>query len=105
MGVWVSLNEENEEVFDADITHNLSLMAEDAGIYQAIWHPEEIGATHAKDISALVKAGLEKLKSDPKHFKKFNASNGWGKYEDFVSWVEEYLKALEEYPEAEIGIA
>ena len=27
-------------VFDANITHNLGKMAGEAGIYEALWHPE-----------------------------------------------------------------
>ena len=31
------------EVYSANITHNLGLMAEEAGIYQPLWRPEELG--------------------------------------------------------------
>lgn len=33
-------------------------------------------------------------------YKKFDSPNGWGTYEHFVSFVEEYLEALEKYPNA-----
>lgn len=40
------------------------------------------------------------MKARPKHYEKFNSSNGWGMYEHFVPFIEEYLKALKEYPES-----
>jgi hypothetical protein len=40
------------------------------------------------------------MKARPKHYEKFNSSNGWGMYENFVPWIERYLEALKEYPES-----
>ena len=92
-------------VYDANITHNLNRMAKEAGIYEACWRPEEIGATHARDLIPLLRRGLRKLVEDPEHFKQFNASNGWGLYEHFVTWVSEYLRACEEHPYATIRVS
>ena len=92
-------------VFDANITHNLGKMANEAGIYNACWSPETIDAKQAKDIIPFLERGLADLKSRPEHFKQFDAPNGWGKYVDFVPWVEKYLAACKEDPEAEIEIS
>lgn len=97
--------ETQECLFSANVTHNLNKMAGEAGIYQALWRPEEIGATRAKDIIEIVSQGLAKLKADPNRFTPFNPANGWGSYEQFVPWVEEYLAALKENPEAEIQVS
>lgn len=35
------------EVCALNITHNLGRMAKEAGIYQHLWRPEEIGVTKA----------------------------------------------------------
>lgn len=94
-----------EEVYWANITHNLGKMADEAGIYYACWRPEEIGVTKACHLAPLLREGLEKLKADPGRFEKFNASNGWGLYEHFVPWVEKYLEACEENPEAEVRVS
>lgn len=93
---------ETEILYSANITHNLGKMASKAGIYEALWRPEEIGAKYAKDIIDLVEKGLKDLKARPKYFEKYDSPNGWGMYEHFVPFVEEYLNALKEYPEAEI---
>lgn len=105
MSLDVDLIHEGEVVYWANITHNLAKMATEAGIYKALWRPEEIGATKASDLIERVEAGLKKLKADPAYFAQFNASNGWGLYEHFVPWVSKYLQALKEYPEAAIKVS
>jgi hypothetical protein len=92
-------------VYTSNITHNLGKMADEAGIYQHLWRPEEIGITKASELIYPLTEGLAKLKADPEHFKQFNAANGWGLYEHFVPFVEEYLKACIENPESEIEVS
>lgn len=96
---------EQEYVYSANITHNLGKMAMKAGLYGALWEPEQIGAVKAGDIIHVLTVGLAKLKADPAYFKTFDAPNGWGTYENFVPWVERYLEACKEYPEAEISVS
>lgn len=97
--------EDDEQVYWANITHNLGKMAGEAGIYQALWRPEEIDAKYAKDIIEVVEKGLANLKAKPEYFEQFNSPNGWGMYKHFVPFVEKYLEALKEYPDAEIYIS
>jgi hypothetical protein len=113
-------------VYDANITHNLGRMAQEAGIYLALWSPGEMKApdqskaiqalwrdkqyadaraleaklpvVYASDLIPVLRDGLAKLKADPAHFEKFNAENGWGLYEHFVPFVERYLAACEANP-------
>ena len=94
----------DEEVFEANITHNLTRMASEAGIYKHLWRPEELNITKAKDLIKPLTDGLKDMKSRPDHYKKFNADNGWGVYNDFIPWIEKYLEACIEYPEATIYI-
>lgn len=96
---------ETELVYDCNITHNLTPMASEAGIYEALWRPEEINATKASDIIDLLESGLSKMKANRKHFEYFNASNGWGTYSTFVPFVEKYLEACKEYPNAIIEVS
>lgn len=117
-----TFKDEVDEVYWANITHNLGTMAREAGIYEALWRPyrlkpnynipegdhkaeykfEEDNPSVAKDIIDVLEKGLADLKSRPEHFEKFNASNGWGLYKHFVPFVEEYLAACKEHPDAEI---
>ena len=94
--------EDDEQVYWANITHNLSRMADEAGIYEALWRPKEIGKTKASGIIELLEKGLADLKARPEHFETFNSPNGWGMYEHFVPFVEKYLEACKDYPDAVI---
>lgn len=94
--------DETNEVYSANITHNLGKMADEAGVYYALWRPEEKGWKLAKDIIEPLEQGLKNLEDNPDRFKQFNPENGWGSYEGLVEFVKNYLTACKEYPEAEI---
>ena len=92
-------------VFDANITHNLNEMAEQAGIYEYLWHPEKIGIKTAGELVVPLIKGLKIMMVNPTHFKKYDSPNGWGTYEDFVPWIKRYLDACKENPDAEIEVS
>lgn len=94
---------EAEQVYWANITHNLGEMAKAADIYNELWRPDENGIEVAKQLIEPLFAGLGRLKADPEKFKVFNASNGWGLYENFVPFVEKYLAACIENPDAAVS--
>lgn len=92
------------EVYSANITHNLVPMAEEAGIYQHLWRPDEIGITKAAELILPLSAGLLLLEQNPERFKAFDSPNGWGRYEHFVPFVRHYLEACEANPDAEVTV-
>jgi hypothetical protein len=96
--------EEKREFYNANITHNLNVMAKDAGIYMEIWRPEEINISKAEQLIVPLTKGLALLKSDPKRFKKLEPKNKWGTYKNFVPWVEAYLHACNQYPKATVEV-
>lgn len=96
---------EKPAAYSANITHNLNTMAMAAGIYKELWRPDEINITHAHQLIEPLSKGLELLKKYPDYFSQFNASNGWGLYEHFVPFVEEYLTACKENSEAKIEVS
>jgi len=105
LDVYLESGEPNEEsLFWGNITHNLTAMADAAGIYQCLWRPIENGMVRAKDLLQPLTDGLAAMRIDPEKFKAFNAKNGWGTYDQFVPWIEEYLKACKENPDALIEI-
>lgn len=93
------------EVYWGNITHNLGSMAAAAGIYKHLWRPEEIPITRAKELIEPLEAGLKLLKDEPNTFRKFNSPNGWGTYEGLVRFVEEYLAACKENPDARVSVS
>jgi len=117
-----TLEPQREEVYGANITHNLGKMAGEAGIYEALWRPyqlkegynipeddydaeyefEEANPVRAHEIIEIIEKGLADMKARPKHYEKFNSPNGWGMYHNFVPWIEKYLKALKEFPESQV---
>jgi len=117
-----TLEPRTEEVYSANITHNLGKMAGEAGIYEALWRPhrlkpgydileddhraewayEDANSVKAHEIIEIIEKGLEDLRARPNHYKQFNSSNGWGMYENFVRFVDKYLIALKEFPEAQV---
>lgn len=117
-----TLEPQREFLYTSNITHNLGKMAAEAGLYEALWRPyqlkpgynipeddhdaeyeyEEANPVRAHEIIDIIEKGLEDMKARPKHYEKFNSSNGWGMYHNFVPWIEEYLKALKEFPETQV---
>ena len=95
---------DQQNVFDANITHNLGEMAREAGIYQCLWRPIENYKFQAKDIIEDLEKGIVRLKESPEFYKTFNSPNGWGMYHHFLPWCERVLEACKEYPEATISI-
>ncbi len=92
-------------IYQDNITHNLNKMAKEAGIYQHLWHPEELGITRAGELIDALRAGLELLESDPKRFMKLNPENGWGSYDGLCRFVHSYLNACRENPDAEVVVS
>lgn len=113
-----------DTIFDASTTHNLNKMADEAGIYEAIWRPyqlreeyndswdhkeedefaEEI-VTKAYELIPFLEKGYEDMKARPEHYKKFNAENGWGLYNNFLPWVRRYLDACKGNPDAIVEVS
>ena len=107
LDIYLQYNNDGNDtiVYDSNITHNLGKMASKAGIYEALWEPEVRGWLYAKDIIEVLQVGLKNLKAKPKYYKKFNSPNGWGVYEHFVPFVENYLDACLKYPNARIDVS
>ena len=93
------------EVFDANITHNLNRMADEASIYECLWRPEEVGIEKAAGLIEPLRSGIALMESDPDRFRKLDAENGWGTYDQFLPWLRRYLLACEENPDAEVMVS
>jgi hypothetical protein len=118
-------NETNEDsVFWANITHNLTEMADEAGVYEALWRPyrlkngyvktdnyeEELRFEDSQVVLALeiinpLREGLHKLKIDASEYEKFNPENGWGSRVGLVEFIEKYLNACYENQDAVIKVS
>lgn len=93
---------EAKEVFDVNITHNLSEMAEACGLYDCMWGSEP---RKAWECIAPLRKGIEELKSDFVKYSKYNSDNGWGNYHDLLRVAKEFLTACETYPQADVSVS
>ena len=92
-------------IYRSNITHNLGDMARVAGLYDYLWHPEDHEITKAAQLIQPLREGLERLRNKPDFFERFNPKNGWGTYKSFVQFVELYLKACQEDPDAAVKVS
>ena len=90
-----------DAVYDTQFTYNFREMAEKAGIYEPCFNPDKY--TKAGDMVRELTNAILKLNTDPSYFKKFNAPNGWGTYEQFIRIVRDYRDMCEKYPDASIS--
>ena len=90
-------------LFSANITHNLGRLAEEAGVYLAVWRPEEAGINQAGQLIEPLSKAIELLKREPDRFRQFNAANGWGTYDQFLPWLQSYLDACLQHPTATVS--
>lgn len=77
-------------------------MADKAGLYEVLWRPEEVGITHAHQLLVPLSQGLQRLLAAPDDYRIFNPENGWGNYEQLVSFVQQYLIACVNNPNATV---
>ena len=93
------------EVYNANITHNLGKMAQEAGLYTVLWRPEELGFKKAQKLIPPLVVGLIRLKREPERFASYNPSNGWGDYAGLVGFIENYLAACRAFPDADVRVS
>ena len=103
------------EFFNGGTTHNLIEMAEQAGLYNAIWRPYKLfnlsddeeysREIFAKNLIDALQLGYDKLLNNPSYYIQYNSSNGWGTYDNFISFVERYLSACKKYPLAIVDVS
>ncbi len=77
-------------------------MAKEVGLYEVLWRPEEIGITTASQMIVPLEKAIDELVANPDKYKAFNPPNGYGSYEDFVSFCQAVLHNCREYPDAVI---
>lgn len=92
-------------IYSNGITHNLVPMAQKLGIYKHLWRPEEIGIKTAGELIEPLREAVKKMRRRPEFFRKFDSPNGWGKYADFLLFLERLLNACELNPDCTIAVS
>lgn len=94
----------SQTLFSANITHNLTGMAEKAGIYEVLWRSEENGITKAAQLVEPLYQAILRMKVDPESYRALNAENSWGTYEQFLPWLERLYSACMANPNATVSV-
>tara|TARA_R100000935_G_C2821892_1_gene160208 strand:- start:1110 stop:1430 length:321 start_codon:yes stop_codon:yes gene_type:complete len=100
MSLDIDLIEYGESMWSGNMTHNLNKIAIEAGVYECIWRPDEIGVKYARDNISNLRFALGIFYSKYDELKKLNPSNGWGDIDGLIEVTQDFLKACMEYPEA-----
>lgn len=95
LDIWLNTGD-GTEAASKNITHNLSEMWREAGVYSALYDSE---GKSAKDVLPTLEAGLKKMLAEPKRFEEYNSPNGWGLYKYAVPWLIELIAEFKKYPE------
>ena len=90
------IDDKGKLIYERNITHNLNVMAKEAGIYECLLRPDEHGITHARQIIDPLSAGVSMMATQKRRFEEFNSPNGWGLWEHFIPFCADYLQACRE---------
>lgn len=82
------------------VTHNLGKMAQELGIYEYLWRPEEVGVVQAKQLIKPLGVAIDNIRDRKAHYRTFNPPNGFGTMDGFIDFMIDYLKACRTYPNA-----
>ena len=94
-----------EYYYDANITHNLNKIAQNCGLYVALWRPENLNYKYARDLIAPLTEGIKRLTENLDTLRQYEPKNGWGTAENLLSFACEYRIACELHPDAEISVS
>ena len=84
MSYWVSVQPDVEypEMFDRNLTYNVKVMLNRAGI-----HPWVLDGLTVKDVRPVIENAYMVMFDNPDYFRRFEAPNGWGTYESTMSVI------------------
>jgi hypothetical protein len=102
LDIWLTKNVPTT-VYDCNITHNMTDMAAAAGIYRALWRPEEVNIFTAAELHDAIEQGWIDMINNPEKYEKYNPPNGWGDYYGFMSFLNKLIAACREHPDATVG--
>lgn len=80
-------------------------MAREAGIYLALWHPDDAGVRSAADLAEKLEPAVDLMRNDQARFRAYDSQNGWGTYDQFLPWLEQLLNACRENSDARIEVS
>lgn len=89
-------------VFDGSITHNLTDMAKELGIYNMLWRNSETSFSYGGTMVEALRNAIKQMLENEGYYKEFNPKNGWGTYVDFLEFLKNLLISCVIYPLSEV---
>lgn len=86
--------------YGASLPQSLIPMARAAGLYEVLWTPAQAGIHRAGDLRQPLRSGWGTLRLEEKRCRIVTPAEGWGTYEELVTFVRELLMACQRTPEA-----
>lgn len=106
MSLDVYLEDDNGKVlYWRNITHNLTKMANTAGIYECLWRPDEIDILIARELIKPISKGIAFLAINRHLCEQYNPPNGWRDWQSLYDFCCDYLKACTEHPLSGIRVS
>lgn len=96
----ILINRNGFYIFTHKVSMELLELACHSGLYDAVWRPDNIGATIAEHIIAPLTEGLIELTSNPQLYMLYAPSSDM--YRTFLKHISLYLKACMANPNAKI---
>lgn len=90
------------EVYDANVTHNVTPMWDKAGVYDALYRSHGM---RAGDVVATLRIGLAHMVGRSMEYKALNPANGWGSYEGALKFLRATIDACAANPDAVIEVS
>lgn len=104
MSLDVTLTKDGAEVYSANITHNLSAMAQRVGVYEWLWL-EDFFTIKARHLILPLSTAIRSMVDCYDYLQQFNPENGWGDYHGFLKFIQEYRDACERFPDADVSVS
>jgi hypothetical protein len=112
MSLDIYLELDGEQVYGANVTHNLGKMAGevdfgDGTLYGVLWRSDIAGSMieRAADLIQPLRLSIQTMLKEPERFKLHNPKNGWGSYDRFIPWLQRLHLACIEFPNATVRIS
>jgi hypothetical protein len=90
------------EVASENITHNVSAMWHEAGIYDLLYNSE---GKLAKDIVDGLENGFKDMYAHPAKYEMLNSPNGWGTYPHALDFLTRVIQDCYKFPDSTIEIS
>jgi hypothetical protein len=88
-------------VFSTNMTHNVTNMWREAGVYDALYMSQ---GKLAGDFVRVLDAGVVDMSTHPEKYRPMSDPEGWGTYAQAFTWLKEVRDAFKENPDATIEV-